>query len=308
MSDSVNTAKKMVGLEVSNSAFKAVLLDVDGNILSANKVLIDKAQPMLGQLISFINELKEKFGSFEKIGIAVPGLVQRQTKRVAFSTYIPEHSEVDLLNELAGATGLKITIENDANAAAYGEFRFGAGRESRDMFYATLGTGVGGAFIFNGQIWHGTSGFAGEFGYLSINSDGMKLEDVASAQNIVRRTRSRYHQDGTTSLSQFNEEQISLKDIVSEAVKEDDFAQMMLQRTGIYVGTAIAGVINLLNIERIVVGGEIMEAKHIVLEAIIERAKELSFAPSFETVKIVEGELGENAASVGAALLSVESE
>jgi len=308
MSDSVNTANKMVGLEVSNSAFKAVLLDVDGNILSANKVLIDKAQPMLGQLISFINELKEKFGSFEKIGIAVPGLVQRQTKRVAFSTYIPEHSEVDLLNELAGATGLKITIENDANAAAYGEFRFGAGRESRDMFYATLGTGVGGAFIFNGQIWHGTSGFAGEFGYLSINSDGMKLEDVASAQNIVRRTRSRYHQDGTTSLSQFNEEQISLKDIVSEAVKEDDFAQMMLQRTGIYVGTAIAGVINLLNIERIVVGGEIMEAKHIVLEAIIERAKELSFAPSFETVKIVEGELGENAASVGAALLSVESE
>lgn len=308
MSDSVNTANKMVGLEVSNSAFKAVLLDVDGNILSANKVLIDKAQPMLGQLISFINDLKEKFGSFEKIGIAVPGLVQRQTKRVAFSTYIPEHSEVDLLNELAGATGLKITIENDANAAAYGEFRFGAGRESRDMFYATLGTGVGGAFIFNGQIWHGTSGFAGEFGYLSINSDGMKLEDVASAQNIVRRTRSRYHQDGTTSLSQFNEEQISLKDIVSEAVKEDDFAQMMLQRTGIYVGTAIAGVINLLNIERIVVGGEIMEAKHIVLEAIIERAKELSFAPSFETVKIVEGELGENAASVGAALLSVESE
>ncbi|MCD9185515.1 MAG: ROK family protein [Pyrinomonadaceae bacterium] len=308
MSDSANSVSKMVGLEVSNSAFKAVLLDSDGKILSANKVLIDKSQPINDQLISFINDLKEKFGNFEKLGVAVPGLVRRQTKRVAFSTYIPEHSEVDLLGQLAEATGLKVAIENDANAAAYGEFRLGAGRGSRDMFYATLGTGVGGAFIFNEQIWHGTSGFAGEFGYLAINSEGMKLEDVASAQNIVRRTRSRYHQDSTTSLSQFEEERISLRDIINEAVHEDDFAQMMLQRTGAYVGTAIAGVINLLNIERIVVGGEIMEAKHIVLEAIIERAKELAFAPSFETVRIVEGELDENAASIGAALLASEGE
>ena len=307
MSDPANSTKKTVGLEVSNSAFKAVLLDGEGNVVSANKVLIDRSQPMLDQLKNFINNLKEKFGNFETIGVAVPGLVQRQTKRVAFSTYIPEHSEVDLLGELAKATGLKIAIENDANAAAYGEFRLGAGRGSHDMFYATLGTGVGGAFIFDEKIWHGKSGFAGEFGYLAINSDGMKLEDVASAQNIVRRTRSRFHQDSTTSLSQFEEEQISLRDIISEAEKEDDFAQMMLQRTGVYVGTAIAGVINLLNIERIVVGGEIMEAKHLVLEAIIERAKELSFAPSFETVKIVEGELGENAAAIGAALLAQET-
>ncbi|HQU82628.1 MAG TPA: ROK family protein [Pyrinomonadaceae bacterium] len=308
MSDPANSANKSVGLEVSNSAFKAVLLDAEGNIVSTSKVLTDRTQPLLEQLKSFINSLKEKFGNFEKIGVAVPGLVQRQTKRVAFSTYIPEHSEVDLLGELAAATGLKITIENDANAAAYGEFRLGAGRGSRNMFYATLGTGVGGAFIFDEKIWHGTSGFAGEFGYVAINSEGMKLEDVASAQNIIRRTRSRFHQDSTTSLSQFEEEQISLKDIINEAEKEDDFAKMMLQRTGVYVGTAVAGVINLLNIERVVVGGEIMEAKHLVLEAIIERAKELSFAPSFETVNIVEGELGENAAAVGAALLASENE
>lgn len=307
MSDPANSVNKIVGLEVSNSAFRAILLGTDGKVLSSSKTMVDRTKPMLEQLFGFIEALKEKFGNFEKIGIAVPGLVQRQTKRVAFSTYIPEHSEVDLLNELAASTGLKITIENDANAAAYGEFRRGAGRGSRDMFYATLGTGVGGALIFDEQIWHGTSGFAGEFGYISINSDGMKLEDVASAQNIVRRTRSRYHQDSTTSLSKFEEEEISLKDIINEAAKEDDFAQMMLQRTGIYVGTAIAGVINLLNIERIVVGGEIMEAKHLVLESIIERAKELSFAPSFETVNIVEGELGENAAAIGAALLAHES-
>jgi predicted NBD/HSP70 family sugar kinase len=78
---------------------------------------------------------------------------------------------------------------------------------------------------------------------------------------------------------------------------------MMLERTGIYVGTAIASVINLLNIERVVVGGEIMEARQLVLNAIIERARELSFEPSFESTSIVEGELGINAAAVGAALI-----
>ena len=79
---------------------------------------------------------------------------------------------------------------------------------------------------------------------------------------------------------------------------------MMLERTGVYVGTAIASVINLLNIEKIVVGGEIMAAKHLVLDAIIDRARELSFAPSFIAAKIVEGSLGEYAAAAGAALLS----
>ena len=80
----------------------------------------------------------------------------------------------------------------------------------------------------------------------------------------------------------------------------------MLKRTGTYVGTAVAGVINLLNIEKIVVGGKIMQAANIVLDAIIYRAKELSFAPSFEATEIVESELGENAAAVGVALLSAE--
>ena len=80
----------------------------------------------------------------------------------------------------------------------------------------------------------------------------------------------------------------------------------MLERTGIYVGTAIAGVINLLNIEKIVVGGEIMQAEHYVLDAIIRRARELSFKPSFDSTEIVEGELGETAAAIGAALMSNE--
>ena len=144
----------------------------------------------------------------------------------------------------------------------------------------------------------------GEFGYVPINSEGMRLEEVASTDNIIRRTRSRFHQDSTSSLNKLAEEDITLEAIIVAANKDDDFAQMMLERTGVYVGSAIATVINLLNLERIVVGGEIMEAKHLVLDAIKERAGELSFAPSFNAARIVAGELGPFAAAAGAALLS----
>jgi glucokinase len=306
MNEVPQNSEKIVGVEISDATFTAVCLGVGASIVGERKISFDRNQPNLPQLIDFIKQLSADFGAFKHLGVAVPGLVRQDTKRVAFSAYIPEHSEIDLSGEIESAIGAKVTIENDANAAAYGEYRVGAGRGSRDMFYVTLGTGVGGAFIFGGQIWRGISGFAGEFGYVAVNSDGMRLEDVASADSIVRRTRSRFHQDRTSSLNNLRENQITLSDIINEARKNDDFAQMMLRRTGIYVGTAIADVINLLNIEKIVVGGEIMQAEHLVLDAIVHRARELSFAPSFENARIAGGQLGENAAAVGAALLASE--
>ncbi|HEY0657675.1 MAG TPA: ROK family protein, partial [Pyrinomonadaceae bacterium] len=138
---------KLIGVEISNSVFKAVCLDAKGALLGSHKVLFDSSQVNLPQLLDFIKQLQKQFGSFDRIGIAVPGLVRQDTKRIAFSTYIPEHSEIDLLGEVEAATGLKMVIENDANAAAFGEFQLGAGRTGSNMFYATIGRGVGGAFI-----------------------------------------------------------------------------------------------------------------------------------------------------------------
>ncbi|MEJ7862818.1 MAG: ROK family protein [Pyrinomonadaceae bacterium] len=306
MSEPVNQIEKLVGIEVSASSLKAVCLDKNRNLTNKHAVPLESGQETFAQIISFINELKNNFGNFERLGIAVPGLVHQQTKRVAFSTYIPEHETIDFAGEIGAATGVEITIENDANAAAFGEFMLGAGRGSRDIFYITLGTGIGGALILDGKIWRGVSGFAGEFGHIAINSDGMKLEDVASAANIVRRTKNRFHHDHASSLNNLREENITLGDVVRAAKNDDEFARMMLERTGTFVGTAVASVINLLNIEKIVVGGEILQAEQIVLDAIMQRAKELSFPPSFKLTQIKQGELSENAAALGAALVSAE--
>lgn len=294
---------KLVGIEVSSSSLKAVCLQANGELLDSQSVSLNSHDEFLSQLIGFINELKEKF-SIKAIGIAVPGLFNQLTNQIAFSTHIPSQMGVDFVQQIKEQTGLVVIVENDANAAAYGEYLLGAGRGSRDIFYVTLGAGVGGAIIVNDKIWHGTSGFAGEFGYMTLNSEGMKLEEVASASNIIRRIKNRFHQDQTSSLVEIGEENITIADVVREANNGDSFAQMMLERTGMFVGTGVASVINLLNIEKIIIGGQVMEAENFVLNAIIERAKELSFAPSFETTQIVAGELKDLAASIGAALLT----
>ncbi|MGB7208795.1 MAG: ROK family protein [Pyrinomonadaceae bacterium] len=306
MAEIQSQMRKFVGVEASTAVLNAVCIDDAGAVLDTRTTAFDRTQGTIEQLARFIKDLRAGFGDFEAVGVAVPGLINRETKRVAFSAHFPEHSEIDLLNGIQDTSGVRTKIENDANAAAYGEFKLGAGRGSDNIFYATLGSGVGGAFIFDGKIWSGKAGFAGEFGYVAINSEGMRLEDVASSANIVRRARSRMQQDSTSSLSSLDESSIGIGDLIAAAKSEDDFAQMMLERTGEYVGTAIASVINLLNIETIVVGGEIMEAGHLLLDSVLSRAKELSFRPSFESTRIVSGKLGTNAAAIGVALIANE--
>lgn len=294
----------MIGIEVSANAMKVVSLDASGNLLEASSIAVEAGGDSSAELVALISGLEAKHGKLGTIGIAVPGLISQDKMRVAYSTRFPEHASIDIKQDILAATGLEATIENDANAAAYGEFRKGSGRGSDNLFYITLGKGVGGAFVIDGKIWRGAAGFAGEFGYLTINSEGMRLEDVASEENIVRRTRNRFNRDSTSSLNGLDEQAIGLEQIVAAAENGDDFARLMLSRTGSYIGMGVASVINLLNIETIVIGGEIMEAEHLVLDSIVARAKELSFGPSFSKTTIVAGQLGSNSAAIGAALLA----
>ncbi len=296
-----------VGVDVTSTRFLAVSIAPDGTQSDIVESEHDDTLESLPQLKDFVASLGGQLGHYETLGISMPGLVHRDTGRITYSAGFPEHAQFDIAEEIKKAAGISPSIENDANAAIYGEFRLGAGRGANDLFYATIGTGVGGAFIFRGEVWRGTSGFAGEFGYVAINSDGMRLEDVASSSSIVKRTQSRFHQDSTTALARFEEKDLTIGEIVKAAINEDDFAALMLERTGRYVGVAIASVINLLNIERIVLGGEVVKAGDIIIEPIRDRARELSFGPSFHDAKIVAGELGDAASALGVALLARET-
>lgn len=298
-----SVAKTTVGIEATRLLLRGVVLE-NNQVRQRFEIPIEYSDSISERLAATISELKQKIGA-NIFGIAVSGLVNRLTNRVVLSKQIPDLATVDLANVLTENTGAQIHLENDANAAAYGEFALGAGRSSSSLFYATIGAGIGGSLVLDGKIWRGANGFAGEFGHIAINEDGVKLEEVASATNIVRRTRERLLQDSTSSLSrELIEKAATVASIVQAANNGDDFAQLMLERTGAYIGTAIASVINLLNVEKVVLGGEVMETEGIVLQSIVKKAKERSFQPSFDATKIYAAELKADAAPIGAALLA----
>jgi glucokinase len=175
------------------------------------------------------------------------------------------------------------------------------------MFCAIIGEGVGSGLILGGEIWRGSHGYAGEFGLIFVDEEGARLEEVASTPNIVRRTQHRLLQDSTTALRGDLENGVVLDHILSAAAEGDDFARMMLERTGSCIGTAIGDVINLLDVGLIVIGGEVTKGDGIILNSIIHRAKECASQQSFEATDIVLSELGDDAAAIGAALLARHS-
>ena len=305
-----------VGVELCAASALAALVDADGRVLARRESALASAD-IAAQVARLVAELRDSSPSaVAAVGVGVPGLVNPQTGRVVISSDLPVAVREDLREALAAATGLPVALDNDANAGAMGEYAAGAGRGSRNMFYVTIGTGIGGALILDGRLWRGASGFAGEFGHITIDPEGGEctcgnvgcLETVASAPNIVRRTHERLMRDSTSSLSRLGlNKNFTAADIVQAAKNGDDFAALMMARTGRYIGTAIASVINLLNTERVVLGGGVMEAGELILGPVIEEARRRSFQPNFESTQIVAATLGPDAAAIGAALLAREA-
>ena len=303
---------KFIGIELTGSKLRAATVDNEGVIGERYEAEL-QADGLVGQVIQLVSKLRQNAEDIEAVGIAIPGLVNRQTDRVVASKDLPGIVRENLHAEFMEATGLRFELENDANAAAYGEFKIGAGRGSRDLFYITIGEGIGGAIILDGKLWTGASGLAGEVGHITIDTEGDEcecgntgcLETVASAPNIVRRANERLNRDATSSLSRLAmNKNFTADDLAREAKEGDDFSLMMIERTGKYIGTGVASVINLLNIERIVLGGGVMQAGDLILNPIIQEAKRRAFQPCFEATEIVVAALGEDAATIGAAMLA----
>jgi glucokinase len=302
-----------VGVELCAASARAALVSPAGQVVERRESAF-APEELTARLARLVAELRDaSTTTVAAVGVGVPGLVNPQTGRVVISSDLPSVVRGDLRAELSQATGLPVVLDNDANAGALGEFTVGAGRGSRNMFYVTIGTGIGGALLLGGKLWRGASGFAGEFGHITIDSEGIEcvcgnigcLETVASAPNIVRRTHERLMRDSTSSLSRLGlNKNFTAADIAHEARGGDDFAAMMMARTGRFIGTAIAAVINLLNPERVVLGGEVMDAGELILEPIIREAGRRSFQPCFESTQILAATLGHDAIPIGAAMLA----
>jgi glucokinase len=312
MTITAESERSFIGIDLSGSKLCAATVNNDGLIGERLEVPMER-ESLVDQLAQVVSDLRQGANQIGSVGIAIPGLVNRQTDRVVASSYVPATIRESLHSDVMSATGLRVELENDANAAAYGEYKIGAGRGSRDLFYITIGEGIGGAIILDGKLWTGASGLAGEVGHITIDTEGDEclcgnrgcLETVASAPNIVRRANQRLNRDSTSSLSKLAmKRDFTAADMAREAKEGDDFSLMMIERTGKYIGTGVASVINLLNIERIVLGGGVMEAGDLILNPIIQEAKRRAFQPCFEATQIVLAALGADASIIGAAMLA----
>lgn len=312
MTNSAQSEQRFIGIDLCEPTLRAAIVSGDGEVIERLEVTLDRER-VVEQVVEMVASLRDHAANVTTVGVAIPGLVNRFTDRVLASTELPATVREDLHSELMKATGLRFELENDANAAAYGEYSVGAGRGSRDMFYMSIGNGIGGAIIFDGKLWAGASGLAGEVGHITIDTEGIEcvcgntgcLETVASAPNIVRRAQERLDRDSTSSLSRLAlNKEFTADDVAQEAKNDDDFSLMMIERTGKYIGTGVASIINLLNIECIVLGGGVMDAGELILNPIIQEAKRRAFQPCFDATRIVAATLGKDASAIGAALLA----
>src|SRR5947208_4318870 len=309
------SANNFAGIEVAMKTMRGVLISEAGQTLDRRE---SKYEPesLIKSITDLAGELR-KSGEIKAVGLAIPGLVNRETDRVLASTGLPFTAREHIHSELMEATGLRFELENDANAAAYGEYKAGAGRDARDIFYIGIGDAIGGAIILDGKLWTGASGCAGEIGHITIDTEGAEcvcgntgcLETIASGPNIVRRARERLNRDSTSSLSRLAmQESFTAGDLALEANNGDDFSIMMLERTGRSIGIAVASMINLLSIERIILGGAVMEAGDSLLKPIIAEARQRSFQQCFDATKVVSAKLGREGVAIGVALLARDAQ
>ena len=303
------------GIEVALATMRGVLISEAGEVIGRRESTYEP-ENLISAIADLTKALRES-GEIKSVGVAIPGLVNRETDRVLISTGLPFTAQEHIHAELMQATGLRFELENDANSAAYGEYKAGAGRDARDIFYIGIGEAIGGAIILDGKLWTGASGCAGEIGHITIDTEGAEcvcgntgcLETTASGPNIVRRARERLNRDSTSSLSSLAmQENFTAADLALAATNGDDFSIMMLERTGRSIGIAVASIINLLSIERVILGGAIMEAGDLILKPIIEEAGKRTFQPCFEATRIVAAELGANGVAIGAALLAKDAD
>ena len=143
-----------IGINVSGTQARAALVDSEGALVDGRFGEVAPKQ-LVQELAAMVEDLRSRNVSVAAIGVAIPGLVNRQTDRVIAPRDLPSTIVSDLHGELMRATGLRVELENDANAAAYGEFKVGAGHGARSLFYMMIGNGIGGAIILDGKLWTG---------------------------------------------------------------------------------------------------------------------------------------------------------
>ncbi|MFX3623830.1 MAG: ROK family glucokinase [Ectobacillus sp.] len=313
--------KWLVGVDLGGTTIKLAFINVYGeiihkweiptNISEAGKhIMVDIAKAIDNKLQE-LGELKQKLAG---IGMGAPGPVNLATG-VIYEAINLGWKDYPLKDLLEVETGLPVIIDNDANIAALGEMWKGAGEGAKDLVCVTLGTGVGGGVIANGDIVHGISGAAGEIGHITVvphngapcncGKTGC-LETVASATGIVRLAKQALEISTEASVLRdvfAAQGVVTAKDVFDAAGQNDSLAAKIVDEMASYLGLAIANISNIMNPEKVVIGGGVSKAGEALLEPVQRYFEKYAFPRVAKSTKLAIATLGNDAGVIGGAWL-----
>jgi glucokinase len=250
------------------------------------------------------------------IGIDAPGPVDYARGIITSPPNLPGWHDVPLASIVAKEFGVPCVLENDANAAALAEHRWGSGRGSRHMLFLTASSGVGGGIVIDGNLYRGASGAAGEVGHMTINARGARchcgrrgcLEMYASGIAIARLARRLVARRPDSLLARLAAKQSLTARLVNQAAdRGDEGARDLIAGAGHNLGVGLASLINVFNPEVIVLDGSLTKMGDLYLGPARQTAQRESFAQSWSDLRIVVGELGDRSAALGAAAVAIDT-
>src|SRR5687768_1604036 len=316
--------KWVIGVDLGGTNIVVGVLPMDGG---SGDVLALKSEPteaqrgakyVVDKMVLLIEEARAEvvaqFGGsrsdFGGIGIGAPGPLHRPSGTVIQSPNLGWRN-FPLRDLVSNAVNLPSVLDNDANCATYGEWWLGAGRNVNTLIGLTLGTGIGGGIVLNGEIFHGVSDAAGEIGHMTIEANGRKcacgnygcLEAYASGPNIAARAREGIESGSESMLFDIVQgklELITAATVYEAAVLGDPYANDVMRETAKFLGAGVANIINIFNPEMVVIAGGVTRAGDHLFSPLRAEVRRRSFKSAQEACQIVSAQLPGTAGVVGA--------
>jgi glucokinase len=311
------TIEHAIGIDVGGTGTKGGIVGRDGQIVERSKVATDAHAGTKGILQvadTLLEKARDRGLEVDAIGVGAAGFVDYAKGSVIFSPNV-EYDDPHISNALTSHTGLKAVVDNDANAAAWGERTFGSAKGLDHIAMLTLGTGVGSGFVVDGRLLRGSTGAGAEFGHLVIDPDGPDckcglkgcLEQFASGQAIARMGRAAALKNPDSTMVAFAGEvdKITSEDVACAAREYDETARAVLREAGEALAIGLSNIANLFDPQVIVLGGSVAEAGEPYLGPARDGLARMSSAQRRRPMRLDVTKLGNDAGMLGAAALAL---
>lgn len=307
-----NVAGYSIGLDLGVNYLLGVLTDLDGNVhqekmLTFTNLTYKEIETKLFSIIDYlISGAPASPHGIVGIGIGVPGIVAMNGE-ILFAPNLNWES-IDLKTVLENRYNLPVIIENEANAGAYGEKKFGAGKEFKNIIYVSAGIGIGVGLILNGDLYRGNNGFSGELGHMTIQVDGTPCrcgnegcwELYASEKALLNNAKK-------SSLSFPSSEDFSLTRLLELAENRNEEVIKLFEKTGDYLGVGINNIINIFNPQQVIIGNRIATSEKWISKSLIKRVTNQALWFQQSDLQINFSELSTHSTAFGMAAFSIEN-